>query len=189
MTIMGDAGHNEWTLTEAARLLGEPQHRLIYLCEKGVIQPDLQAAEGRGSSRRFSARNLLEFGVALRLRAVGIPAPVTGAVVHVLREIEKVIRREISGFSLPGSLLKKDAPELKVIIGDDQRLYFTLGSGKSGAKTYGGVSLQDFLESDGDTGDERKRFRGVGSEAKQEELRAKVEVSVTGIAQDLRLGV
>jgi hypothetical protein len=27
----------EWTLTEAARLLVEPQHRLIYPCEKGVV--------------------------------------------------------------------------------------------------------------------------------------------------------
>jgi hypothetical protein len=28
-----------WTVTAAARLLEEPQHRLIYLCEKGVVEP------------------------------------------------------------------------------------------------------------------------------------------------------
>ena len=43
----------------------------IDLREKAVIQPDLRDVEGRGKSRRFSERNL-EFGVALRLRAVGI---------------------------------------------------------------------------------------------------------------------
>ncbi len=188
MTIMKRPGHGEWSLTEAARLLGEPQHRLIYLCEKGVIQADLQEAEGRGSSRRFSSRNLLEFGVALRLRTLGIPVSICGAVVYVLRGFERSMGRQMPGFKLPGSLLEEKAPELKVIIGDDQRLYFTLGSGRSGTKTYGGVSLQDLLGSDGEGRDERKRLRGVGNEAKQVELLAKVEVSVTGIAQDLRLG-
>ena len=51
----------EWTLSEAARLLRQPQHRLIYLCEKAAVIPDYADAHGRGSSRRFSARNLLEF--------------------------------------------------------------------------------------------------------------------------------
>ena len=175
-------------MTEAARFLGEPQHRLIYLCEKGVVQPDAQDAEGRGSSRRFSARNLLEFGVALRLRTLGIPVSVCGAVIYVLRGFERSMERQMPGFKLPGSLLEAKAPELKVIIGDDRRLYFTLGSGRSGTKTYGGVPLQDLLGSDKDSRDKGKRLRGVGNEAKQGVLRAKVEVSVTGIAQDLRLG-
>lgn len=180
-------GHGEWTLTEAARLLGEPQHRLIYLCEKGVVQPDFQDAEGRGSSRRFSARNLLEFGVALRLRALGIPASVSGAVVYVLRGFEKAIGKQMPGFSLPGSLMGAKAPELKVVIGDDQRLYFTLGTGKSGTKTYGGVSLQDLLESDREMSGARSRLQGVGNEAKEGVPRSRVEVSVTSIAQDLGL--
>src|SRR3972149_6096903 len=94
----------EWTLTEAARLLGEPQHRLIYLCEKGAVQPDLQDAEGRGSSRRFSARNLLEFAVALRLRDLEIPAALVGAVIYVLRGFERSVRRQIADFPLPDSL-------------------------------------------------------------------------------------
>jgi hypothetical protein len=67
-----------WTLTQTARLLGEPQHRLIYLCEKGVVVPDFQDAEGRGSSRRFSDRNLLEFAIALRLRELEIGVAFAG---------------------------------------------------------------------------------------------------------------
>ena len=181
-------GHGEWSLTEAARLLGEPQHRLIYMCEKDVIQADVQQAEGRGSSRRFSARNLLEFGVALRLRTLGIPVSVCGAVVFVLRGFERSMGRQMPGFRLPQSLLEAKAPELKVIIGDDQRLYFTLGSGRSGTKTGGGGPLQDLLQSGGDGRDEPKRLLGVGKKAKRVELLAKVEVSITGIAQDLRLG-
>src|SRR5438093_10425565 len=93
----------EWTLTKAARSLEEPQHRLIYLCEKGVVQPDLQDAEGRGSSRRFSARNLLEFAVALRLRELEISATFVGAVIHVLRIFERSVRRQLPAFHLPES--------------------------------------------------------------------------------------
>lgn len=184
--IVGDL-KTEWTLSEAARLVGEPQHRLIYLCEKGVIQPDLQDAEGRGSSRRFSARNLLEFGVALRLRELGIPASVIGAVLHVLRRFEKEIGSQLSGFKLPGSLMATGAPELKVIIGDDQRLYFSLSSGQATAKIYGGVSLRELVGPADDPDRFKKALRGVGKEAKQVELLAKVEVSVTGIAEDLGL--
>ncbi len=32
---------DEWTPTEAARLLGVPQHRLIYLREKEVVRRDV----------------------------------------------------------------------------------------------------------------------------------------------------
>ena len=107
----------EWTLTEAARLLGEPQHRLIYLCEKGVVQPDVQDAEGRGSSRRFSARNLLEFAVALQLRDLEISVSLVGAVIHVLRAFERSVKRKISDFRLPESLREPRAPDLRVVIG------------------------------------------------------------------------
>jgi hypothetical protein len=161
---------------------------LIYLCEKGVVQPDLQDAEGRGSSRRFSARNLLEFGVALRLRELGIPASVIGAVLHVLRGFERAIGKKLSGFKMPESLAVAGAPELKVIIGDDQRLYFSLASGNGRAITYGGISIQDLMGARGELGRPTKPLRGVGKEATPGQLLAKVEVSVTGIAKELGLG-
>ncbi len=190
MAIMVGRGLHEWSLTEAARLLGEPQHRLIYLCEKGVVQPDLQDAEGRGSSRRFSGRNLLEFGVALRLRALGIPASVIRAALHVLRRFEREVARQAPGFTLPGGLVGAKAPELKILIGDDRRLYFTLSVSGSRTKTYGGIPLQDLAEPEaggGTSGGGKRRLRAVGSEVEKPATRARVEVSVTGIAQDLRL--
>ena len=74
-SLLWRAERGEWTLGEAARTLGEYQHRLIYLCEKGVIHPDQQDAEGREGSRQFSARNL-EFGIALQVWALEMaPAP------------------------------------------------------------------------------------------------------------------
>ena len=46
-----------FTLSEIARRLDVPQHRLIHLCEKGVIVPEVHGAAGRGSSRVFSSGN------------------------------------------------------------------------------------------------------------------------------------
>lgn len=191
MSIMESVERSEWTLCDAARLLGEPQHRLIYLCEKGVIQPDLQDAEGRGSSRRFSALNLLEFGVALRLRAVGIPASICGAVVLAVRGFDKAIRKEKPSFRLPGTMLHENSPELKVVIGDDRRLYFSLTTGQFAGKSYGGVPLADLVEGVNNNKGHAsgKPPRGFGKEVSEGEMRARVEVSVTGIAQDLGLTI
>jgi len=146
MPITMAHGEGDWTLTEAARLLEEPQHRLIYLCEKGVVEPDLQDAEGRGSSRRFSNRNLLEFAVALRLRDLELPATLIAAVVRVLRAFEGAVGREIRGFHLPKSLRAQNAPDLRVVIGDGRRLYFTLSAGADPPKVYGGIDLDDLRE-------------------------------------------
>jgi hypothetical protein len=67
-------------------------------------------------------------------------------------------------------------------------LYFTLGSGKAKAKTYGGVLLQNPVGPADDPDRFKKPLRSLSKKAKQGELLAKVEVNVTGIAKDLGLG-
>ena len=188
----------DWTLTEAARLLEEPQHRLIYMCEKGVVEPDVQDAEGRGSSRRFSNRNLLEFAVALRLRDLELPATLIGAVVHVIRAFERAVGREIRGFKLPDSLRAKEAPDLRIVISDGQRLYFTLGANAEPPKVYGGINLDQFREARG-VGRSSPRLKLVRPEppdgvfhdddfgGPERSRHARVEISVSRIARDLPL--
>jgi hypothetical protein len=189
----------DWTLTEATRLLEEPQHRLIYLCEKGVVEPDLQDAEGRGSSRRFSNRNLLEFAVALRLRDLELPATLIGAVVHVMRAFEAAVGREIRGFRLPESLRDQAAPDLRIVIGDGRRLYFTLGADAGPPKVYGGIDLDDLKEPKS-AARSRPKLRivkpatspGGASDADgfggpERSRHTRVEISVTRVAQDLPL--
>ena len=195
MTIM--SRREEWSLTEAAKLLGEAQHRLIYLCEKGVVRPDIQDAEGRGSSRRFSARNLLEFALALRLRELEMAVSLAVVVIHVLRAFERSVREEITSFRLPESLRKVGAPDLRVIIGDGRRLYFTLATGKAAPKVFGGVDLQEVgVEGTGERALQRrlgrpveeKELTGIGGFGRPEGSRhTRLEVSVTGIARDLKL--
>jgi hypothetical protein len=186
-----------WTLTQAARLLGEPQHRLIYLCEKGVVVPDFQAAEGRGSSRRFSARNLLEFAVALQLRKLDIGVAFVGAVLHVLRAFERRVGNELRDFRLPDSLRAPGAPDLRAVIADGGRLYFTLATPGSPARLFGDIDLQAVTSSqasarildrelDGKTASpKRSGSKGFGGPEGSRFLR--LELSVTELARALDL--
>jgi len=189
-----------WTLTAAARLLEEPQHRLIYLCEKGVVEPDVEDAGGRGSSRRFSNRNLLEFAVALRLRDLELPATVIAAIVHVLRAFEGSVAREIAGFQLPESLQTDGAPDLRVVISDGRRLYFTLGLNGRQAKMFGGIDLDALKTRKKERGSPRPKLKLVKPSASgsdgdragefggpESSRYTRAEISITRIAQDLAL--
>ncbi len=188
---------NEWTLTEAARVLGEPQHRLIYLCEKGVVRPDVQDAEGRGSSRRFSARNVLEFAVALRLRELEMSAAFVGAVIHVLRAFERRVARQFHDFKLPDSLRNPRAPDLRVVIGDGARLYFSLAAPPALPRVYGGIDLQEVTSSHlvgraldrelthSEAPLKQATFTGFGGAEGSRVLR--LELSVTELARELDL--
>ena len=181
----------EWTLSEAARLLDQPQHRLIYLCEKRVVVPDFANAAGRGSSRRFSARNLLEFAVALRLRDLSIPVGPVAAILHVLRSFEKAVARQMPGFNFPQGLRKKDAPELHIVISDGERLFFTLGLAHARPKVFGGVDFRRLTT--GKMPRVSEKQLGAVSKPTSEGSglgpgeRARLEVSVTRIAQELPL--
>ena len=132
----------EWTMTQAARMLGQPQHRLIYLCEKGVVEPDLRSAEGRGTSRGFSRRNLLEFSVALHLRELQIPAQLIGGLLGALRELEARLAAEPPGFSVPDDLRPSTSPDLRLVIGDG-RLYFSLVTSGGEPRLFGGSLLSE----------------------------------------------
>ena len=179
----------EWTLTEIAKLLQQPQHRLIYLCEKDVINPDGMDAEGRGSSRRFSARNLFEFSVALTLGEFHIPAILSGKILFALRSFEKLLNKAIPNLDLPYALRAPNAPEIRALLTNGSCLYFAIEEGGN-TKLIGGVDLLNHqsnenwpsvaekpVNSEDSTGE--YCWRPAGSE------RAFFEVNLTQIAKDL----
>lgn len=145
------ASSSSYTLSDLARRLDTPQHRLIHLCEKGVIVPEVSDAAGRGSSRSFSPMNYLEFAVALRLRDMFVPVSELRGILHLLREFSHHLERRL-GESLPGELRKPRSPELRIILSDGKRLFFSLGQPGTAARLFGGVSLDELDSSnDGDT--------------------------------------
>jgi hypothetical protein len=197
MSIMVGKRAGQWTLTEAARLLEEPKHRLIYLCEKQVVLPDVQDAVGRGSSRRFSPRNLLEFAVALRLREADIPAATVALVIHVLRAFEASVRKTAPGFHLPESLRVAKAPDFRAVISDGDKLYFTLRKGASTPKIYGGLDLSALSPSKAKSSAVERELARANRPSRrippsefghpEGSKHTRVEISITRIACDLTI--
>ncbi len=187
-------GEHDYTLPEVARLLGEAQHRLIHLCETGVVIPDVADARGRGSSRRFSRRNLLEFAVALQLRRMMLPVSATSVVIRVLRRFEQYVRHEIPRFGLPESLRGPAAPDLRVILSDGRTLFFALAGATGRMRVFGGVDVESLRRRKATSAPTRWKLAlmkplahgpGTGFGGPEGSKYARTEVSVTRIAQDL----
>lgn len=176
-----------FTLTQAAQILKVPQHKLIHLCEKKVVVPDVQDARGRGSSRQFSRRNLFDLAVALEMRRLELPVSFVQAVLRVLRAFETEVRSLQADFVLPDSLLAAQAPRLTLLILDGERLYFTLTQGKEPPRLFGGVDVRHPRA----RGRARKH-QGVGrlqqaeTQGALEGARTRTEVDLSQIARDLQ---
>lgn len=102
--VMNDS-EQRLTLKEVQLRLAVPQHVLIHLCEKHVVEPDFTQTSGRGKRREFSERNLFEFALALALRNFELPVTTTGIVIRTLRSFGRAVGKLVPGFALPQSLV------------------------------------------------------------------------------------
>ena len=133
----------EYTLTEVSELLQYPQHRLIYLCEAKVIVPDYSDAKGRGSSRRFSERNLFEFMVAITLGHFYVPANISVKIIQLLQMFEVEISKLLPNFLFPSSLTDSNSPQISLLITNGTTLFFVLDLANSHPIILGGVDLNE----------------------------------------------
>ena len=186
MTIIMD--RPPLTLMQVARLLDQPPHRLISLCEQRVVHPDVKDADGRGSSRLFSERNLLEFAVVLPLRRLRFSVSILTAIVCVLRGFEEHRKENWPEFVLPNVLWLPEAPALRIIIGNGQVLYVLLETASRMATTYGPIDLNSL------PGD-RRSIEDLVRELPYDEWVGyppehswywRIEINVTRVAGDLR---
>ena len=184
---------NEWTLTEIARLLHQPQHRLIYLCEKGVIVPEFADAQGRGTSRRFSARNIFEFSTALVLSEFHFPATISENFLYTVRSFEAQVKANgINDFFLPDSLKITNSPEIIAIITNGSVLHFSLGFPGKPKTVFGGVDISevsvnsDLSNFSLESQSEASKF-GNSADASTSSNVARFEINLTKIAQHLEL--
>jgi hypothetical protein len=128
------------TLKEVQVRLGAPQHVLIHLCEKGVIEPDFAETSGRGKRREFSRRNLFEFGVALALRKFELPVATTALIVRVLRAFSRAVGKAVPGFELPEILLERKV-ELSLHFYADELLVLSARGGVVGKPVLLGTKI------------------------------------------------
>jgi DNA-binding transcriptional MerR regulator len=187
------APEGSFTLAEIARRLDVPQHRLIHLCERGVVVPDVQEAAGRGSSRVFSARNVLELSVALRLREMMLPVTAVGAIVHVLRGIEVRLQEDLPNFELVRSLREPRSPELRVILSDGKTIYFSLAAKGKERRLFGGIPLEQVTNDAVSWGGSMEALSSNGTRESsslggpEPSQFARLELSVTAVARSLPL--
>lgn len=174
------------TLTQAAKALGVPQHRLIHLCEEDVIVPEVQGARGRGSSRAFSGRNLFEFAIALEMRRSELPVSFIRAVLQVLRTFETEVRKDVPEFILPGTLRSKRGPQLSLLILDGERLYFALRRPGHAAATFGGVDIPlPRIRGRARSRQTVGRLRPIDAKRDLVVSRTRTEIDLSAIARDL----
>lgn len=76
------------TLKEVAAQLDQPAHRIIHLCESGVVKPEV-GAEGRGSVRRFNIDDIFCLRLALQLQDAGIQVPLIKPLVRALHHLKE----------------------------------------------------------------------------------------------------
>ncbi|MCY2930614.1 MAG: hypothetical protein NTV86_14175 [Planctomycetota bacterium] len=87
------------TLGQLAKILDEEEHRLIHLCERGVIIP-AEDAQGRGTVRRFDANNLFCFAVALEIQRWGGQVTVLRPVIALLVQVIRLASKRQTGWSV-----------------------------------------------------------------------------------------
>ena len=90
MYIMVD---NLKTLGQVAKHLGVAEHRLIHLCESGVVDP-VQDASGRGTVRRFDGANVLAFALSLELQGWGMQVDSLRRVVRLMLRVSDKLREK-----------------------------------------------------------------------------------------------
>jgi len=54
-------------ISEVARVVGATPHQLAYWDKTGLVSPSLRVASGRGSRRLYSAEDILELKILVRL--------------------------------------------------------------------------------------------------------------------------
>lgn len=131
----------ELLVTETLKFLDDPQHRLIYLCEKGVVVSDGGDAIGGGSSRRFSSRNMFELSIALTLAENHLPAKVTTNFLYAVRSFETHVKQSIEYCRIPGTSVEQKSPEVIGIVTNGSSLHFSIGLSGKLKNIFGGVEI------------------------------------------------
>ena len=80
-------------LSEITRILRIKKHFVIHLVEMGIVKPLLDV-KGRGKSRVYSYRNLIEIGIFVHLTQSALPYEIVRRVTNKLGDLLKDYPRE-----------------------------------------------------------------------------------------------
>ncbi len=77
------------TLKEVAQICIRPAHRIIHLCETGVVRPAVDAP-GQGSVRRFSRDDIFYLRLAMDLQDAGVEVPLIKPLMEALHNLMRI---------------------------------------------------------------------------------------------------
>src|SRR5688572_4463018 len=105
---MGLSLDQRWTMKSVAEILAEPAHRVIHLCEHGVLNPIVRS-RGRGSVRRFDREDIFRLSVAFELQNHRLPMPRITPLSNCFDELNEMpefqtVKAEGGETDLPGAL-------------------------------------------------------------------------------------
>ena len=176
MAVMTINKHDKpLTLGQIQDILNIPQHVLIHLCEKEVIFPDFSDTKGRGQSRLFSKRNLLEFAIALHIRQFQIPVMATRVIILILRKFEEKVQKKIKDFTLESLAKTKLSPKLILYIEEGESLIFSLKSKSSTLLLK--CSIPNF--------EEKKAIHFVALSRLSSNFNSRLEINISKIIENL----
>src|SRR5438309_526325 len=104
------------TMKEVADHFIRPAHRIIHLCETGLVRPTVDAS-GRGSVRRFSRDDTLRVFLALHLQESGVEIPRIRPLMEALDRLMEL--REVKKLGEGPS--RFDLVQVILAIGSEQR--------------------------------------------------------------------
>jgi DNA-binding transcriptional MerR regulator len=107
------------TLKLVAEWIKRPPHRLIHLCEEGIVVPEVDA-EGRGSMRRFNRENIYRLLIGLHMQEIGLQVPIIRQLMEALDQLMQIkeiieLKREIEDYDLPAVIKNLGDPEFGVL--------------------------------------------------------------------------
>ena len=179
------AATRQWTTTQAARLLKQPLHRVIYLFQDKVVGPPVREPQGRGSSRLLSDRNLLEVGIATTTGGLGVATDTTRKLLDALRAWEQGMATE--GFALPRSIEEDGGPTVRLILDENGAAHVAIGWGAETTTVKGPIETAADARDAANAPARAARPGTPGGFGWPEGSRTcRLEINVTAIAQRLR---
>lgn len=112
-----------FTAAAARRIAGISQRQLDYWDERGLVTPSIRKADGKGSERWYSFRDLLKLSVVKRLRDAGLSLGKIDSAI-------KILRRRRGGDPLADRCLITDGQTVHVMTDDPSVLEDVLTKGQ-----------------------------------------------------------
>jgi hypothetical protein len=113
-----------FSLIDVSKLLSVELSDLSELYKQQLFSSNFGSDDPDPTKRRFSRRDMFQFGLASVMRDFGENLQYIRAAMLILDRCEEAFRQKFDGFELPDTLTPADGPDLSVILRRSDQLMF-----------------------------------------------------------------